>query len=95
MKIKYAIYKGKVGLYAVDYVDNMERLQDFMCRYGVKEADLPIVVNRAGGRTSFYPIPENFVEIIEIDEGKHVYTVLFEKIRTPRKMSFKAPLNKI
>ena len=34
-------------------------------------------------------------KIIEIDEGKHVYTVLFEKIRTPRKMSFKAPLNKI
>lgn len=30
--------------------------------------------------------------IIEIDETKHVYTVRFDKIPTPRKMSFKAPL---
>jgi DNA helicase-2/ATP-dependent DNA helicase PcrA len=33
--------------------------------------------------------------VIEIDETKHVYTVKFDDIPTPRKMSFKAPLNKI
>lgn len=31
--------------------------------------------------------------IIEIDEVKHVYSVKFDNIPTPRKMSFKAPLN--
>ncbi len=31
--------------------------------------------------------------ITEIDETKHVYTVKFDDIPTPRKMSFKAPLN--
>lgn len=33
--------------------------------------------------------------IKEIDEVKHVYTVQFDQISTPRKMSFKAPLKKI
>lgn len=32
--------------------------------------------------------------ITEIDETKHVYTVKFDTIPTPRKMSFKAPLKK-
>jgi len=34
-------------------------------------------------------------QILEIDETKHVYTVKFENVSTPRKMSFKAPLNKV
>lgn len=33
--------------------------------------------------------------ITEIDETKHVYTVKFDDIPTPRKMSFKAPLVKL
>lgn len=73
-KVKYAIYQGKVGLYAMDYVDNMERLQDFLCRYGRTEKDLPIVVNNAGGCTSFYPIPNNFIKIVVIDEDEDPLT---------------------
>ena len=34
-------------------------------------------------------------KIIEIDEAKHIYTVKFDNIPTPRKMSFKAPLKKV
>ena len=34
-------------------------------------------------------------QILEIDLTKHVYTVKFENVATPRKMSFKAPLKKI
>lgn len=34
-------------------------------------------------------------QILEIDETKHVYTVKFENVATPRKMSFKAPLEKM
>ncbi|MCQ2591345.1 MAG: UvrD-helicase domain-containing protein [Treponema sp.] len=33
--------------------------------------------------------------ILEIDDTKHIYTVQFEKMPTPRKMSFKAPLKKV
>lgn len=34
-------------------------------------------------------------EVVEVDTTKHVYTVKFDDIPTPRKMSFKAPLVKI
>lgn len=34
-------------------------------------------------------------KIVEIDEQKHIYSVLFESIATPRQMSFKAPLEKV
>lgn len=34
-------------------------------------------------------------QILEIDDTKHVYTVKFENVTTPRKMSFKAPLEKL
>lgn len=34
----------------------------------MKKEDLPIVVNRAGGRTSFSPLEENFVALIEVEE---------------------------
>ena len=70
MKEKYAIYRGRTGFYALDYVDTMEQLQDFICRYGVNKEDLPIVVNRAGGRTSFSPLEEDFVALIEVEEGE-------------------------
>lgn len=33
--------------------------------------------------------------IQEVDDVKHVYSVIFENISTPRKMSFKAPLEKV
>ena len=66
-KIKYAIYKNEVGLYAKEYIDNLADCKYILGGHYVKKEDLPIVLNRVGGRCSFYPITENFVEVIEID----------------------------
>lgn len=33
--------------------------------------------------------------VLQVDETKHIYTILFEGMATPRQMSFKAPLEKI
>lgn len=74
MKIKYAIYQGKVGLYAKEYFDKID--QEIFERRGVlgwryiEQEDLPIVVNDAGGRCSFYPVEENFVGFVEVDEDQ-------------------------
>lgn len=76
--IKYAVYRGNVGLYAKEYFDKID--PDLFNDRGVlgwhyiKEEDLPIVVNNAGGRCSFYPVEDNFVEIIEVDEDKEPLT---------------------
>lgn len=78
MKIKYAIYRGKVGLYAKEYFDKID--PDLFYNRGVlgwsyiKQEDLPIVVNNAGGRCSFYPVEDNFVEIIEVEEDEEPLT---------------------
>ena len=54
MKIKYAVYKGSVGLYAKEYFDKID--PELFTDRGVlgwqrlKEEDLPIVVNSSGGR---------------------------------------------
>lgn len=71
---KYAIYKGKVGLYAKLYIDTLDGCKDLLCGHSVKESDLPIVVNRAGGKCSFYPVEDNFVKIIEVEEGQEPLT---------------------
>lgn len=71
---KYAIYKGKVGLYAELYIDTLDGCKDLLCGHSVKESDLPIVVNRAGGKCSFYPVEDNFVKIIEVEEGQEPLT---------------------
>lgn len=68
-KVKYAVYKGKIGLYALEYIDTMEGCKDLLGAKYIKQEDLPIVVNMMGGRHSFYPVEDNFVEIIEIEEG--------------------------
>ena len=79
MKVKYAIYKGKVGLYAKEYFDSIN--PDLFERRGVlgwqriKQEDLPIVVNAAGGRCSFYPVEDNFLEIKEVDEDQEPLTL--------------------
>ena len=79
MKIKYAIYKSKVGLYAKEYFDKID--PDLFERRGVlgwqriKEEDLPIVVNSMGGRCSFYPVGDDFVEIVEVDEDQDPLTL--------------------
>ena len=67
MKIKYAVYKGAVGLYAKEYFDKIdpELFNDrgVLGWQRIIEEDLPIVVNASGGRCSFYPVEDNFVEI--------------------------------
>ena len=74
MKIKYAVYKGSVGLYAKEYFDKIdpELFNDrgVLGWQRIKEEDLPIVVNASGGRCSFYPVEDNFVEIIEVEEDE-------------------------
>lgn len=78
MKIKYAIYKGSVGLYAKEYFDKID--PELFTDRGVlgwrrlKEGDLPIVVNNAGGRCPFYPVEDNFVKIIEVEEDQEPLT---------------------
>lgn len=78
MKIKYAVYKGSVGLYAKEYFDKID--PELFIDRGVlgwqrlKEEDLPIVVNSSGGRCSFYPVEDNFVEIIEVEEDQEPLT---------------------
>ena len=78
MKTKYAIYKGSVGLYAKEYFDKIDP-ELFNARgvlgWGrIKGEDLPIVVNNAGGRCPFYPVEDNFVEIIEVEEDEEPLT---------------------
>ena len=78
MKVKYAIYQGKVGLYAKEYFDKIdpELFNDrgVLGWNRIKEEDLPIVVNNAGGRCSFYPVEDNFKEIIEVEEDQEPLT---------------------
>lgn len=55
MKIKYAVYKGSVGLYAKEYFDKIdpELFNDrgVLGWQRIKEEDLPIVVNGASSAT--------------------------------------------
>ena len=78
MKTKYAIYKCSVGLYAKEYFDKIDpelfNARGVLGWRRIKEKDLPIVVNNAGGRCSFYPVEDNFVEIIEVEEDEEPLT---------------------
>lgn len=70
MKIKYAIYKSKVGLRSVEYADCKRAIRDYPY---IKEKYLPVIINSMGGYTSFnleYEKQNGFLEIIEIDEDK-------------------------
>lgn len=73
-KIKYAIYRGDVGLYAKEYIDTLEGCQDLLGARYIKPQDLPIVVNSAGGRCSFYPVEDNFLKIVEVEEDEEPLT---------------------
>ena len=70
MNTKYAIYKCSVGLYAKEYFDKIDpelfNARGVLGWRRIKEEDLPIVVNIAGGRCPFYPVEDNFIEIIEV-----------------------------
>ncbi len=76
--LKYAVYRGKVGLYAMEYFDKIDE-ELFLSRgvlgwRHIARERLPIVVNSAGGRCSFYPVEKNFVEIIEVPENQEPLT---------------------
>ncbi|MCD8398123.1 MAG: hypothetical protein LUD12_13260 [Lachnospiraceae bacterium] len=71
---KWAVYKGKVGLYAKEYIDTLDGCKNIIGGWCIKEEELPIVVNSAGGRCGFYPVSDNFIEILEIADGEEPLT---------------------
>ena len=70
MKIKYAVYKGSVGLYAKEYFDKIdpELFNDrgVLGWQRIKEEDLPIVVNASGG---VFLTKAEYIEICKIIQG--------------------------
>lgn len=72
--MKYAIYKNKIGLRAIEYADTKEAIKDLPY---IKEDYLPVIINRMGGYTSFnleYEKENGFVEIIEVKGRKEPLT---------------------
>lgn len=72
--MKYAIYKTKIGLRAVEYLDTKESIKPYPY---IKEDSLPVLINDVGGYCSFiekYEIEDGFVEIIECDEDTEPLT---------------------
>lgn len=78
MKMKYAIYRTKVGLRATEYYERYDR--ELFEQHGVWGCSrlapdrFPILVNSAGGHCSFDPSDSNFVEIIEVEDGQEPLT---------------------
>lgn len=65
--MKYAIYKNKIGLRAMEYADTKELIKDYPY---INAKSLPVIINSRGGYSSFYLEYEKengFLEIIEID----------------------------
>lgn len=74
MKIKYAIYKNKIGLRATEYADTKRAIKHFPY---INEKDLPVIINNVGGYTSFDLDREKehgFLKIIEIEEDQEPLT---------------------
>lgn len=72
--MKYAIYKNKIGLRAVEYADTKEAIKDLPY---IKASYLPVIINNAGGYTSFdmkYEKEHGFQEIIEVDKDTEPLT---------------------
>ena len=66
---KYAIYKTKLGLRAVTYVDTISEAKNY---FGINPNNLPVLVNRCGGHCSFIEELERkagFMYIVEVAEG--------------------------
>lgn len=72
--MKYAIYKGEVGLFAVRYIDCKSELADYPY---IKEEYLPVKVNRVGGYTTFseeYEKDQGFLYIKDVSGDKEPLT---------------------
>lgn len=66
--MKYAIFKGQVGLYSWQYIDDPNDLKNYPY---ISEFDLPVVVNRMGGYHHFDKKYEpNFLEIREVADNR-------------------------
>lgn len=71
---KYAIYKTEHGLRAVEYYDNIYDIKRNGLFY-IKEDSLPVIVNNAGGYTSFdLKYEKNFLEIVKVLEDEYPLT---------------------
>ncbi len=74
--MKYAIYKTSYGgLRSSHYVDTIKGCQDYLFAPYITKDRLPIIVNNAGGYTSFNPNDPNFVEIIECTKDEEPLTL--------------------
>ena len=73
--MKYAIYTTSYGgLRSAHYIDTLKDCQNYLFGPYIKKDYLPIIVNSAGGYTSFDPNNPNFVEIIECTKDKKPLT---------------------
>ena len=73
--MKYAIYKTSYGgLYSADYVDTLKDCQDYLFWPYIKKERLPIIVNEAGGYTSFDPDDKDLIGIVECAEDQEPLT---------------------
>lgn len=73
--MKYAIYKTSYGgLRSAHYVDTIKGCKDYLFAPYITKDRMPIIVNNAGGYTSFNPNDPNFVEIIECTKGEKPLT---------------------
>lgn len=73
-KIKWAIYKGEIGLYAWEYVDTLKRAREYIGGHMIQKNDLPMIFNSVGGRTFFDKKDPNFVEIRTTPEDQEPLT---------------------
>jgi len=71
-KIKYAIYKGNIGLYDWEYCDTEESIKGYPY---IKSSSLPVIINDKGGYTSFSKEESDFIKIIEVNEDEEPLTL--------------------
>lgn len=70
--MKYAIFKGAVGLYSWRYIDDPHELKNYPY---IDESSLPVIVNRMGGYHSFdLRYEKDFLEIRVVEDDKEPLT---------------------
>lgn len=69
--MKYAIFRGKVGLYSWRYIDSVKDLKDYPY---IKKESLPVLVNKMGGYHSFSKNEPGFLEIRKVADDKEPLT---------------------
>jgi hypothetical protein len=72
--MKYAIYQGKIGLYAAEYADTVKAIRDFPY---INKDRLPVIINNVGGYTHFdkeYEKTKGFIKIVKVSDGEEPLT---------------------